>query len=199
MKWKYSSNVAKTVALAGGTLDVAVTATLNILDGLSNGASVEMQLTYDFKLGRVVVSEILIRRNGEGSELTTSLLHEIHVTNALQQTVLANMIKVVTPPAGTLVPASEMLDSYPPAQGRDRDQVRRDAATIYEIATIANLPPLKTVAEQLGITHRTATRRVAEAREAGLLDRPEFMEESKGFTVAEVKARLALPREPTSG
>lgn len=51
--------------------------------------------------------------------------------------------------------------------GRAQPEHVSIAARIYRIATIVGLPPLRTVAEKLGISQSTATRLISKAREAG--------------------------------
>lgn len=52
-----------------------------------------------------------------------------------------------------------------------RPDMLRDAATIYQLAEAVHEPPLRAVAETLGMTTRTASRWIASARELGLMER----------------------------
>lgn len=188
MTWKVSRKVGNAFTLADGR--IRVSARTSASRKLSNGSLLTLELLYEEQLERVVVDTLRLERESTETELHTSLLHEIHITDALQSIVLNHMIEVVKAPSQRLRVASDALGSYQSAKGRAKLDVLGDAATIYTIATIANLPPLKTVSEELHISHRTATRRVGEARELGLLSQ-QPKHKSEGMTVDEADAWLS--------
>lgn len=196
MSWRVEKKIGETYSLANGLIRVGsnVTATRS----LSNGAVVTMHLTYEESLGRAIVDSLSISRVAADSELHTSLLHEVHITDALQTIVLNHMVEVVKPPSKRLRVASDALGSYAPAKGRDKLEVLQDAATIYTVATVANLPPLKTVSEELDISHRTATRRISEARSRGMLA-GSTSSRARGMTIAEADAWLKTRVEAPHG
>ncbi len=155
--------------LAGGRIICMSAAQLTLKPGLSDGSSVTIDAAYDNKLGRVVATAVQVKRNGAGGEITTRKLHEIHIQNALIKVVMNQMLFALDENQMTQ-PAAEIIDQFAPAKGRPRSETTRDAALIYTIATVANWPPLKTVADKLSVSQSTATRLVAEARTLGMLD-----------------------------
>lgn len=168
MAWLISIDSSEPIALAGGRLYVEAGAQLRLEPGLSDGSTVEIDLAYDRILGRVVATSIRVERASEGEEITTRRMHEIKVQNALIKVVMNDMLHVVDA-NGMAISAAKALDHFETAKGRSRVDQVRDAAIIYTIATVANWPPLKTVAERLEVSQSTATRLVAEAREHGEL------------------------------
>lgn len=165
---KITTNGSEPVVLAGGLAYVESRAQLVLDPGLADGSTVRMELTYDRELGRVVASELHVTRAREGRELTSKNLREIAIQNAVVKVVMNWMLHVIGEDSMTAT-AADALDNFNPAKGRAKPEVLRDAAVIYTIARVGSWPPLKTVAETLGVSQSTATRLVADARKVGLL------------------------------
>ena len=152
----------------GGQIEVSTSATVEIRDELSDGATYSIEVTFDRSLGRFVASSISVNRASEGTELTSRLIREIKVQDVIAEVALDHLVTVWKfdddgPKAR--ISGTALLESIEPAAGRDREHVAWEAYVISTLAWIANRPPIVTVAESLGISHSTAKRLMSAARD----------------------------------
>lgn len=157
--------------LSRAGVHLVVHAKANLVSGgaLSDGAFLEIDIAYDTQLKRVVAESVTVNRPGEGSEVTARLMREVKVQESIVAVALVDMVKVhrgddSDDPSDWLTrTGQEQLDAIRPMRERSRSEVLDDAAIVYTLATLANWPPLKTVAERLEVSQSTATRLVAES------------------------------------
>jgi hypothetical protein len=123
--------------------------------------------TLDETLGRIVCSEVTVRRPGEGTEITGTSLREIAVQRAIE-IVGDDMVEVVNF-AGVRRTLGGSRALFSAAEGRSRNEVIADAALIYVGSSLTGRRPLAEVAAKLKVSQSTATRYVSEARKQGIL------------------------------
>lgn len=134
----------------------------------SEGFDLVMKVEFDETLGKLVARDVSVRASGPGLEVTGTILRAVRVQDLLQQAGLLTMTKLSEGDHGSEMRADTLLESYM----RDAEKHRKSpsaAAEIYEVASVLNYPPLKTLSDVLGVSQSTATRLVARAREQGLL------------------------------
>ncbi|GAA4063518.1 hypothetical protein GCM10023065_13140 [Microbacterium laevaniformans] len=121
---------------------------------------------YDTSLNRAVVTAVVVERGGEGVEITSAILREVSVQSALQDS--GFFVTRITE-AGR---EPETVRDYVHRVMNDGGQVdmMRLCTTVYRAAYTVSLPPLKFVADQVGMSVSTATRWMSRARNAGLAE-----------------------------
>lgn len=136
--------------------------------GEDNARPVRLHVVYDSQLRRAVAASLRLDRAGDGDEVTTALLREIRVLEAVAQ----SAAQLVTVARGTDEPVwlATYLERVKSESGRSFQDTVGEAVTLYRIAATVNMAPLKFVSGQLGVSVSTATRMMARAREAGLAD-----------------------------
>lgn len=137
---------------------------------LSDGSSVEIEIVFDPELHRLVAQSVKIQRAGEGREVTARVLREVRVQEEIVRTAMGSMIQVHRgdsleyPDGWIAATGEEELARIGPMTRAQRETAVQDAAIVYTLATLANWPPLQTVAEKLGVSASTANRLVTESR-----------------------------------
>lgn len=116
--------------------------------------------------------QVSLFRDPEGPPISGSSVRAIRFQEALSWGV-ARAVRTAagSPEIGLLVAGDMTLDEYKlhlEASWREfsRDEI---AAQVYVIARAFGVPPLKRVAEVLGVSQSTATRLIARARDEGVL------------------------------
>ncbi len=130
--------------------------------------TVRIRATLDQRLGRSAAESVAVQRVGEGDEVTSITLRAVRVQAALQATGL--MVATVEPGNGKAVSGAAYIMRMRERADRTPAESVVDAATLYRLAIAVNLPPLKTVADCLGVSQSTATRLMNRARIDGLAD-----------------------------
>lgn len=140
---------------------------------------ITISVVYDEVLGRFAVESVTVKRSGDGTEVTGTMLRDIRIQERVQHSALQQMW---IPHTGTLrgarltvdgqrlYTAATVLKSIAPMVGRATKSDAQNAVYIYDIAEVAYLPPLKTIADTLKVSQSTATRLMARARDLGLTD-----------------------------
>lgn len=127
---------------------------------------VSVRVVFDRALDRTVAEEVSVRRQGAGDEVTSITLREVRVQTAVQVSGLkASSVSV---PGEPTVVGGDYLLRMPTRQDRSLSESVVDAARAYRLAAALNIPPLRTVADGLGVSQSTATRLMNRARMEGL-------------------------------
>lgn len=132
-------------------------------------ATVEIDVVFSDEAGRYLVDRVSAHRGpAPTEEITGALLREIRVQEIIQQSALG-VVWFSDPRRGMISSqwGLTFMRRVSTVDGRAQPEHVTTAARIYRIATIVGLPPLRTVAEKLGISQSTATRLISKAREAG--------------------------------
>jgi hypothetical protein len=147
---------------------VSVPATWTVVIEGESGVpgAIQVHVAYDPTLGRTVADEVRVLRAGNGDEVTSLTLREVRVQYALQVSGLevSTVSEYGHPPAA----GAEYLRRMQERTDRDLTASVVDASTTYRLAVAINLPPLKAVADCLGVSQSTATRLMNRARMEGL-------------------------------
>lgn len=128
--------------------------------------AIRVQVVFDPKLGRSAADLVTVGRGGEGDEVTSLTLREVRVQAVVQATGL--MVSTVANGSDPALSGASYLERMRKRTGRTAEQNVTDAATTYRLAAAVNLPPLKAVADALGVSQSTATRLMNRARMDGL-------------------------------
>ena len=128
--------------------------------------TLRVKVVYDNVLRRAVAASVTVERAGEGDEVTTPVLREVRVQEAL--TTSGVRVITVTKGEGESLNLSEYLGQVRAQTGRTVDESLDETVTLYRIASTINLPPLRFISNFLGVSVSTATRTMARAREAGI-------------------------------
>ena len=128
--------------------------------------AIQVHVAYDPRLNRTVAAEVRVLRDGDGDEVTSLTLREVRVQYALQASGLR--VSTVSEPGHPLASGAEYLRRMQERADRDLTASVVDASTTYRLAATINLPPLKAVADCLGVSQSTATRLMNRARFEGL-------------------------------
>lgn len=128
--------------------------------------AIRVQVVFDPKLRRSAAQLVTVERGGEGDEVTSLTLREVRVQAVVQATGL--MVSTVADRSDPAPSGAAYLDRMRKRTGRTAEQNVADAATTYRLAAAVNLPPLKAVADSLGVSQSTATRLMNRARIDGL-------------------------------
>ncbi|MGM1017327.1 MAG: hypothetical protein ACQEW8_07310 [Actinomycetota bacterium] len=134
--------------------------------------SVAIDVVFDPKLERFAADAVRVVRGGDGTEVTGVVLREIRVQDFVQQMATHAMFVervVLDPTQHGLGRVEPVLKKIPPVSGRSTAENVRQAAFIYRVAQVLNVPPLKSVADLLKVSQSTATRLVAKARSEGFV------------------------------
>lgn len=127
---------------------------------------IRIQAVWDDHLRRSVAAEVSVARRGSGDEVTSITLREVRVQSALQLSGLK--LSTVSEPGHADVSGGDYIRRMRERAGRDLRASVVDAARTYLLAAAVNLPPLKAVADSLGVSQSTATRLMSRARVEGL-------------------------------
>lgn len=129
--------------------------------------AITVRVEWDPTLGRPAVALAALERTEAGVDITSQILREVRTHWITARS--AFDVVTVDVEDGRSVGAQEFLALM---QDRDRrttaDDIVRDAVAIYRVATALSFPPLKLVADTLGISQSTATRVMKSARESGV-------------------------------
>jgi hypothetical protein len=131
--------------------------------------AIRVECVYDEQLRRSVASSVRVDRLGESDEVTAASLRDVSVLQVVQRSAVA----VVTVQRGEDEPKAleaYLSDVRAYASALTFDDTVREAVRLYRIGTTVNLPPLKLVSDQLGVSVSTATRMMSRARGAGLAE-----------------------------
>lgn len=161
---------AKTVSFLAGRVFVTTPRqiTEHVREDGGDVISARMVAALDDSGTRIICTEATITRSGASAELSSTDIRRIAIHEALRH-VGDEMVEVVGRD-GRRVPLTGAGLSFLPAGERERSEVVEDAAQIYLASKLTSRRPLADVARLLRISQSTATRLVAEAREAGLVD-----------------------------
>ncbi|MFE1644300.1 hypothetical protein ACFM35_01810 [Microbacterium sp. P01] len=127
---------------------------------------IRMHVHFDEQFGRAVAAEVRVLRQGSGDEVTSLTLREVRVQHALQVSGLK--VSTVSEPDHPVATGEDYIRRMRERTGRTMLQSVADAARTYQLAAALNLPPLRAVADGLGISQSTATRLMNRARTEGL-------------------------------
>ena len=127
---------------------------------------IRLRVEYDEALGRSAAVAVTVERAAGGDEVTSLTLREVRVQSALQLSGL--YVSAVIDRSGETVSGAEFVRKMRERTARTSMESVADAAVTYRLATAVNLPPLKTVAECLGVSQSTATRLMNRARVEGM-------------------------------
>lgn len=150
----------------GNGVSVPVSWTIELRGEPGVPGAVRVQAVYDSRLNRTVAAEVRVLREGDGDEVTSLTLREVRVQYALQASGL--QMSTVAEPGHPLATGAEYLRRMQEREDRDLTASVVDASTTYRLASVINLPPLKAVADCLGVSQSTATRLMNRARFEGL-------------------------------
>jgi hypothetical protein len=153
--------VPKAVALGDGKLAPQAFTSHVKLEGLYD-------LDFDavFEAGRFVVEQLTVHRRSDGPPVTTEGLREIPVAALLRAAVEFNVKH--TAQTGATGRTTSWLEVQ--RRGSSPSDLELEiVAGAYRAAYAAGAPPTQAVMEKLGVSRSTASRRIALARERGLL------------------------------
>ncbi|MFB9748258.1 hypothetical protein [Leifsonia shinshuensis] len=133
---------------------------------------VRIEVMYDESLGRFVAHSVSVERAADGAEVTGVNLRNLRVQDAVRWA--AQHMAYIDPPDESWFGAPVALQQPVALQDLSQGSIPAEhlterAARLYTVARIANMGPLKFVADYLGVSQSTATRIIGRAREAGLL------------------------------
>ncbi len=130
--------------------------------------AIRVHVAYEPRLNRTVATEVSVLRDedGDGDEVTSLTLREVRVQYALQVSGL--LLSTVLEPGHTVETGADYIRRMRERTDRDLTASVVDASTTYRLASTINLPPLKAVADNLGVSQSTATRLMTRARFEGL-------------------------------
>lgn len=130
--------------------------------------AIRLHVVFDEQLRRTAAVWVRLDRAGEGDEVTAAALRDVRV----QYLVSLSSMRVVTVTREVGKPESfgEYIAEVSSRTDRTYQETVLEAVTLYRLAATVNVPPLKLVSEQLGVSVSTATRMMARAREAGLAE-----------------------------
>src|SRR5690606_36410142 len=112
-------------------------------------------------------AECVIVLRGDGRDEVTSLtLREVRVQNALQVSGLK--VSTVSEPGHPISTGGEYIRRMRERTDRSLAESVTDASRVSHLAAVISLPPLRTVADSLGVSQSTATRLMSRARSEGL-------------------------------
>ncbi|WP_087013965.1 hypothetical protein [Leucobacter sp. 7(1)] len=151
-----------------GGLEVISSAVVTVDHGLEGG-SYELTIEYDSILRRLVATRVAVERASEGTEVTSRLVREVTIQEVVNEVALTELIRYRSwdddGPSGQWT-GKQLLEAIRPARGRPRVEVLEDARLIMQVAHLANLPHLVTIAKCLDVSHSTAKRLIGEGSEA---------------------------------
>ena len=127
---------------------------------------IRVHAAYDPALSRIVATEVSVTRRGQGDEVTSLTLREVRVQTALQVSGLK--VSTVSEPDHDICSGGDYIRRMRRRTDRDLAASVVDASRTYKLAAAINLPPLKAVADSLGVSQSTATRLMNRARVEGL-------------------------------
>ncbi|TQM27388.1 MULTISPECIES: hypothetical protein [Microbacterium] len=153
----------------GGGVSVPAAWTVVVRGEPGVPGDIRVHAAYDRSLGRVVATEVSVARSGVGDEVTSLTLREVRVQAALQVSGLK--LSTVSEPGETTCSGGDYIRRMQSRKDRDLTASVVDASRTYALAGAINLPPLKAVADSLGISQSTATRLMNRARSEGLAPR----------------------------
>lgn len=127
---------------------------------------IRVRVEFDTQLVRSAAVAVTVERGGEGDEVTSLTLREVRVQSVVQATGL--LVSTVSDGTGDPVAGATYVRRMRERTDRTLEENVVDAAMTYRLAVTVNLPPLKTVADCLGVSQSTATRLMNRARMEGL-------------------------------
>ncbi|WP_315636230.1 MULTISPECIES: hypothetical protein [Microbacterium] len=134
-----------------------------------SAATVDLDVMFNQEAGRYQVDQVTVHRGGtDAEEITGAVLREIRLQETVQKAGLG-VVWFANPQQGMIANmwGLNFMRRIEPIDGRTQPEHVGTAARIYRIASIVGLPPLRTVAEKLGVSQSTATRLISKARELG--------------------------------
>lgn len=130
--------------------------------------TIRVDITFDRRLGRSAAALVSVGRKAEGDEVTSLTLREVRVQWAVQATGL--MVSTVSSGTDRSESGAAYLKRMRDHPERTTDETIAEAATIYRLAAVVSMPPLKAVADNLSVSQSTATRLMNRARVDGLAE-----------------------------
>jgi hypothetical protein len=158
--------VSKERVSLGNGVEVPTRWSVVISDEPGVPGAIRIDVVYDARLNRAVAGEVRVLRQGDGDEVTSLTLREVRVQHALQMSGL--LVSTVSEPGQAVVSGAGYIQRMQKREGRDLAASVVDASRTYILAAAINLPPLKAVADGLGVSQSTATRLMNRARVEGL-------------------------------
>jgi len=153
------------VALGNG-VSVPASWTVVLRDEPGVPGAIRVHVAYEPKLNRTVAAEVRVARGGGGDEVTSLTLREVRVQAALQISGLK--VSTVSEPGHPVATGGDYIRRMRERTDRTLSDSVMDAARTYQLAAAINLPPLRAVADCLGVSQSTATRLMNRARHEGL-------------------------------
>ncbi|GAB3602663.1 hypothetical protein [Microbacterium aureliae] len=123
---------------------------------------IQVHAVYSPELRRVVAGEVRVTRGDEKDEVTSVTLREVRVQYALQASGLR--VSTVAEPGERDVSGGEYILRMRERGERTNEQTMADAVRLYQLAYTINLPPLRMVSDNLGVSQSTATRLMSRVR-----------------------------------
>lgn len=161
-----AENVSAERVVLGNGVSVPRSWTVIVREEPGVAGGIRLHVEYDEILGRTAAVAVTVERGGAGDEVTSLTLREVRVQSALQLSGL--YVSAVADRSGDTLTGADFVHRMRERSGRTTMESVADAATTYRLATAVNLPPLKTVAECLGVSQSTATRLMNRARVDGM-------------------------------
>jgi hypothetical protein len=161
-----AENVSAERVVLGNGVSVPRSWTVIVREEPGVPGGIRLHVEYDETLGRTAAVAVTVERGGAGDEVTSLTLREVRVQSALQLSGL--YVSAVVDRSGDTLTGADFVHRMRERSGRTSMESVADAATTYRLATAVNLPPLKTVAECLGVSQSTATRLMNRARGDGM-------------------------------
>ncbi|WP_374316071.1 hypothetical protein [Microbacterium sp.] len=161
-----TEDVSKERVALGNGVEVPTSWSVVVSDEPGVPGTIRIEVVHDTRLNRAVAAEVRVLRQGGGDEVTSLTLREVRVQHALQVSGL--LVSTVSEPGHAVVSGAGYIQRMQNREGRDLAASVIDATRTYVLAAAINLPPLKAVADGLGVSQSTATRLMNRARVEGL-------------------------------
>ncbi|WP_193072451.1 hypothetical protein [Brevibacterium sp. FME37] len=159
---------APCVVHANGPVDTLPPHLASGIDETDKGVALEVEATFDEEQGRFLLRRLGVAAPVEG-EVTGILLRQI-APLGLVRWLVPHTFTMTLESFGPYVANFVTPDVQPAVEpGVSSKASLRDAAMIYRLAEVVREPPVKAVAESLGLQTRTATNWIVRARKQGLL------------------------------
>lgn len=144
------------------TLIVADVGFIRVTEDDELGATVEIDIKYSKAHDQYVSTAVTVRSDGD-TEVNGALLRDVRVLEIMQQGSKDLVFSVWDP--DKVVPAYEVIEEFRPIEGRTTSIIMEQVAFVYRVARVTGNRPLKEVARVFGVSHSTAIRLYARARE----------------------------------
>lgn len=139
------------------------------VDDSTIDCDIVIEATYDYALRRYVASKVSASRRGDGLEVNGSMLRELRVQEYIRDGLRGEFDIQLGDGSQEVAILDEDRRDELVAAGPGNRETLLWLARIYRSAEVLNVPPVKAVQEQLGLTQSTATLWVRRARAEGIL------------------------------